>query len=73
MRIERFQDPEDRPYTEQFGAAAIFSTASFSEQIERAADTSSHPFAKNLALLVIHGKDMMALVNDLYERAANEA
>ena len=71
--VERFQDPEGRPYTEEYGAAAVFSTAAFNDQIECKTDTSNHPHRDKLLLLVIRGNDLMALVHDLYERAANEA
>jgi hypothetical protein len=72
-RVERFQDAADRPYKELYGAAAILSTAAYCQKTESAADTSGHPFRKNLRLLLIHGDDLMTLVHDLYERAANEA
>ena len=36
-------------------------------------DSSGHPNNANLVLLVIHGVEMMKLVHDLYQRAADEA
>lgn len=71
--IDRFQNPEDRPYTEISGAVALLSTSCFDSDIISKADTSAHPNAGNLMLLVIYGDDMMQLVHQLYERAANEA
>jgi hypothetical protein len=71
--VERFQDPEGRPYTEQYGAVAVFSTAAFNDQIEGGTDTTDHPHRDRLFLLVIRGNDLMTLVHELYERAANEA
>ncbi|MDX9784809.1 MAG: virulence associated protein, partial [Spirochaetia bacterium] len=36
-------------------------------------DASSHPHSGDLALVVIKGDQMMALVHELYRRAADEA
>jgi hypothetical protein len=72
-RVARFQNLADRPYKELYGAAVVLSTAAYCQKTEMKADTSAHPFRKHLSLLLIHGKDLMKLVHDLYERAANEA
>ena len=72
-RVERFQDPIDHPYKEAWGAVALFSTACFSGDLICETDASIHPGEDNLTLIVIHGRDMMKLVHDLYRRAANEA
>jgi hypothetical protein len=72
-RIERFQNPEDRPYTEVSGAAALFCASVYDDASPQRADASQHPNVSNLLLVVIHGDAMMSLVHDLYERAANEA
>ena len=72
-KIERFQNPEDRPYKEVFGAVALFSTRVFDPQKISQANTSNHPQGSRLALLVIRGDDMMDLVHELYRRAAHEA
>lgn len=71
-KVERFQNPVDRPYQEHYGAVAVFSTRRFDRSSIAQTDASSHPSA-NLALLVIHGSDLMKLVHELYLRAANEA
>ncbi len=85
MRVERFQNPVDVPYAEIFGAAAIISesyydtnelTASDCESIPKSKKSKiliSHPKREKLKLLVIKGKSMMDLVNELYRRAADEA
>lgn len=73
LQVERFQDPEDKPYKEISGAAALFSTSCFDAECVSATNTSSHPNKNNLVLIVIHGKDMMLLVHRLYRRAADEA
>lgn len=73
QKVERFQNPEDRPYTEQYGAVALVSTNVFNKADIEATNASDHPQARNLVLIVIHGPNMMELVNELYRRAANEA
>jgi hypothetical protein len=73
QRVERFQNTEDRPFKEVFGAAALFSTSVFDEASIAATKANGHPAPKNLVLLVIHGNDMMKLVHELYKRAADEA
>ena len=72
-KVERFQNLEDRPYREVFGAAALFSTPIFSADSISSTDATCHPQAEKLMLLVIHGDAMMDLVHELYRRAADEA
>lgn len=71
--VERFQDPEDRPHREEFGAVALLSTPLFDKKEIASTKASSHPHSSNLTLIVIHGPDLMALVHELYRRAADEA
>jgi len=73
LKINRFQNPDDKPYTETSGAAALFLTNLLDTTILQEADTSPHPNSKNLSLIVIHGEDLMNLVHKLYKRAADEA
>lgn len=72
-RIERFQNSVDNPYKEVYGAAALYSTALYEPAFMAGFDAKDHPAYSNLFLLVIHGTDMMKLVNELYRRAADEA
>lgn len=72
-QVERFQNPEDNPYQENFGAVALFSTSCYDEKCLSKTNTKDHPNNGVLNLMVIHGKDMMPLVHKLYERAADEA
>lgn len=72
-KIARFQNLEDRPYREIYGAVALFSTQILDEDQMIKTETKSHPHAKELILLVFHGSDMMNLVHDLYMRVADEA
>jgi len=72
--VERFQNQVDHPYSEEYGAVALFSTSCFEpEAISTVTDASCHPNKKDLILIVIHGEEMMKLVNDLYKRASDEA
>jgi hypothetical protein len=73
LRIERFQNPADHPYTEVSGAVALFSTICYTPECADNVNSSNHPNKDNLVMIVIHGKDMMGLVNELYRRAADEA
>lgn len=80
--VERFQNPVDSPYQEIYGAAALFTNESFqatdiqiadSRKIPKAKTFINHPNSEQLNLIVIKGIDMMALVHELYRRAADEA
>ncbi|MCX5644033.1 MAG: SAVED domain-containing protein [Phycisphaerae bacterium] len=83
--VERFQSPVDSPYQESFGAAAIISDEYFDagdiaetdcRKVPKSAKSKEfkpHPNRDGLVLVVIKGPDMMALVHELYRRAADEA
>ena len=71
--VERFQNPEDRPYSEEYGAVALLSSSVFDQKDIAATTTATHPNASKLTLIVIHGPDLMPLVHELYRRAADEA
>lgn len=72
-KIERFQNEEDYPYQEVYGAVAIFENPLFDDYLTSSTDTSSHPHSGDLKLVVVKGTQMMTLVHELYRRAANEA
>lgn len=71
--VERFQNPEDRPYSEEYGAVALLSSSVFDEKDIGATTTANHPHASRLTLIIIHGPNLMPLVHELYQRAADEA
>lgn len=71
--VERFQSPSDVPYQELRAAAAVFSTAVYDEAVIQKTDASSHPHRGKLKMIVVKGDDLMTLVHDLYQRAADEA
>ncbi len=72
-RIERFQNEEDNPYSEIYGAVALFDSIFFHCDIESKTDSLNHPFSTNLTMIIIKGDNMTNLVNELYRRAADEA
>ena len=71
--VERFQNIEDLPYVEEYGAVAIVSSSVFDRKDLRKTTTVRHPHANGLTLLVISGDDLMKLTHELYRRAADEA
>jgi hypothetical protein len=72
-KVERFQNAVDRPYTETFGAAAVFCKSLIDHGSICATDCKSHPHGKHLKLIVINGESLMKLVGALYDAAANDA
>jgi Cap4 SAVED domain len=71
--IERFQNQADHPYTAKSGAVALFSMPAYCPKTIAASKADGHPNAVHLSLIVIRGDDLMALVHQLYLRAADEA
>jgi len=67
--VQRFQNAIDRPYKSGYGAAAVHSESSFSPAILQDVTTAMH-FDPNLQLLVIHSKDLMNFIHELYRRAS---
>jgi len=72
-RISRFQNPEDHPYREKSGAAALFSSNLYDPNLIKTTNCQNHPNVANLTLLIIRGDDLMHLVHELYRRSADEA
>lgn len=71
--VERFQDPMGKPYIQQYGAVAVFSTPVFDAASVAETICQKHPGNATLALLCVYGADLMSLAHDLYKRAADEA
>ena len=71
--VERFQNKQDRPYKEISGAAGIYSTSVYKEEVVTVANASAHPNQENIFLILIRGDELMNLVHELYRIAANEA
>ena len=72
-KVERFQDPEDRPYVEISGAAALISSHLYDATLLSSTNSKGHPNSGNLHLIIIRGDALMDLVHELYRRAADEA
>jgi hypothetical protein len=72
-KISRFQNPIDKPYTESYGAAALFCESLYKQEIITQSSTIAHPKNDKLFLIVVKGADMMTIVNNLYNLAADEA
>lgn len=72
-KIQRFQNPTDNPYKELSGASSIILNKVYDGDTIEEIDASEHPNVDNLKLILIKGQDLMSLVHQLYERAANEA
>jgi hypothetical protein len=73
QKIARFQDQTGNPYRELSGAAAILLNSNYDSTLISGSTAAEHPNSSNMLLLVIKGDDLMDLVHQLYERAANEA
>nr|WP_297355300.1 Hachiman antiphage defense system protein HamA [uncultured Caldimonas sp.] len=71
--VARFQDPHRNPYVQDIGASALFCTTLYKPSDIAQVTTSKHRAGARLKLIVVHGQDMMKLVHELYDRAANEA
>lgn len=72
-KIERFQDPEDNPCIQEYGAAALFDENNFLPTRIISVDCTEHSNNDILRLIVISVKEMKTLINNLYKRAADEA
>jgi hypothetical protein len=83
-KIGRFQNPEDKPFQEIYGAALVVSNKFYNQEELTLTDCTSipaskkyidsvHPKIDKLLLLVIKGSNMMRLAHNLYKRAADEA
>ncbi len=72
-RIDQFQSPLDNPYREISGGAALISTRYFDVNQLASTDAHLHPNYSELQLIVIRGENLMDLVHELYQRAADEA
>lgn len=71
--VQRFQEPIGRPYKRRSGAAAVYCTSLYQPASVSATDCTGHENHGELRLVVVHAKDLMALVHSLYQRAADEA
>lgn len=73
LKVERFQNEADRPFTRLSGAVAVLDEVTAAKMELDQTQVSEHPNKDKLRLVVIKGISMMDLVHSLYERAADEA
>jgi len=73
LRVQRFQNIVDLPYTFKSGAAAVLISGVFDAAKIQMTRSSGHNNAEALSLLVVQGDDLMNLAHALYQRAADEA
>jgi hypothetical protein len=71
--VARFQRNVDAPYKTRFGAAAVITETSYCPESLAESSSDDHVSQDELEMIVIKGQQLMPLVHDLYERAANEA
>lgn len=65
-QVERFQNKPDRPYKEIYGAAAVYDTSTYSEELIKSVKTNG---AKRW-MIVIKRDNLMDLIHRLYEVAS---
>ncbi len=66
--VQRFQNATDRPYKENYGAAAVHSDYSYSEDLIKDVSTGTH-INPDLHMIVIHKENLMDFIHELYRRA----
>lgn len=71
--VARFQRNVDAPYKTKFGAAAVITATSYCPETLAESNSDDHVSPDELEMIVIRGQQLMPLVHELYERAANEA
>lgn len=72
-KIDRFQNPVDKPYKAEYGAAALYSNNVYNDYVITKSTTSKHPFNSSLFLIVLKGDDLMSVAKKLYKLAADES
>lgn len=73
QKIQRFQNLEDNPFKELFGAVAFCTTESIEDKKFFELDTSKHPRESALQLYIFYGDNLMPFVHKLYKVACDEA
>ena len=67
--VERFQNKTDNPYILDFFAVAVMDTDLYSDQVVLDVVNSQHENVKSTSILIIHSKELMRFLRDLYRRA----
>ena len=69
--VERFQNKTDNPFTIDFFAVAVLDSDLYSDQVVLDVVNSQHENVKSTSILIIHSKELMRFLRDLYRRACS--
>lgn len=69
--VERFQNKTDNPYTLDFFAVAVMDSDLYSDQVVLDVVNSQHKNVKSTSILIIHSKELLLFLRDLYRRACS--
>lgn len=73
LKIERFQNINDNPYTEKYISAAVLDSSIYDEHKIKGINTANYDKRNASSFMIIKISNFKQLINDLYESAANEA
>jgi hypothetical protein len=67
--VERFQNKTDNPFRLDFFAVAVLDSDLYSDQVVLDVVNSQHKNAKSTSILIIHSKELLLFIRNLYKRA----
>ena len=67
--VERFQNKTDNPYNLEFFAVAVLDSDFYSDQVVLDVVNSQYENVKTTSILIIHSKELLNFLRDLYRRA----
>ena len=69
--VERFQNKTDNPYILDFFAVAVMDSDLYSDQVVLDVVNSQHENVKSTSILIIHSKELLSFLKNLYSRACS--
>ena len=69
--VERFQNKTDNPFRLDFFAVAVLDSDLYSDQVVLDVVNSQHENVKSTSILIIHSKELLLFLRDLYRRACS--
>ena len=69
--VERFQNKTDNPFIIDFFAVAVLDSDLYSDQVVLDVVNSQHENVKSTSILIIHSKELLLFLRDLYRRACS--
>ena len=69
--VERFQNKTDNPFIIDFFAVAVLDSDLYSDQVVLDLVNSQHENVKSTSILIIHSKELLSFLRDLYGRACS--